>query len=314
MTANGKSLCSCDDYCRVFGDCCVDAHIHCFGAVPEETDILLPKKGSPIVSSMECMGNVYLDDTDEDGSRKIAMKNYLMVASCPQDKGAGERCVDGHFNILHYTPVCLPQLQLIFMNIHCLLCHGFSPENAVAFNLSVSRCSQWPEELNTTYSYDNSTYVRTPWKKCVRLLSITKRCEATARRMQCPMIGQNCPAYSNPVIIDGHIYKNQLCIPALISNTRCYANHLNLYNNHATIVGLNISRLFRILLDFTSEYPQCRVTIAEIKNHSGNENNKAPIKPNDPSKTSTPSRISVTVLLSLVTWCMLIYKSICLYP
>ena len=265
MSANGKSLCSCDNSCRRLGDCCVDAHTHCFGARPDETHMFMPEKGDSIISSMECQQQPFVGSAKEDGSHGNDLKNYYMISSC-----GDAQCMDVDTDNLHMTPVCLPQFHLIFRNIYCLLCHKYSPENAVAFTLNLFQCSHWPNELNTTSFSENTTVVNIMWKTCAHIFGIPKECEATAYRMRCPIrwpaVQQRCPAYSNPVVFEGNVYKNQFCITNTDINISCFTHDDHSYNRLP--IGLNLNFSFIILLDFPSGYPISRIEIAENKTNN----------------------------------------------
>ena len=301
MSANGISMCSCDEFCRMLGDCCVDAHILCFGERPEEVHMLLPNEKNSIASSMECVKWPYLGVTNaEDGSQNIVIKNYNMISSCPMGSGNDTRCSDIDTDILHFTPVCLLQYQLIFRNIYCLLCHGFPQEQAIAFTLSVTTCSHWHDELNATSLSDNATFINKLWKTCGAIYSVPKQCEAIAERMQClmrtPLTTKECRAYSNPVVIDGFIYKNQFCIPAKEGKKRCYVSNGSQLN--VPVDGVRVSQSFTILLDFTSGYPVSRIKIA------GNGNQNVRFISDHPKNFSAVTGLSGTVLWTIMSLCI----------
>ena len=280
MSADGKVLCSCDELCRQLGDCCVDAHIHCFGAKPGETHMLLPlpEDVNPFVlnavSSMECQQLILMESTYKDGPSKTVLRGYFLISSCPVDN-ADDECSEISSDATHSIPVCLPQFDLLFRNIYCLICHGFSPEEAVAFTFNVPDCVDWLDELNSTSFVRSATSADAVWNACgiLGFSSVSKGCEATTKRMLClpgdQTTEQKCPAYSNPVVTDenGLIYKNQFCVPTEDINISCleYDDYGHSAPNY--IAG-DFLLSITILLDFSSGYPTSTV---EISNKNGND-------------------------------------------
>ena len=273
MSADGKSLCSCDEYCRQLGDCCVDAHIHCFGARPEETRMLLPlpEEVNPFVSnavsSMECQSLTLLEGKNMDGSSQTVRQNYFLISSCPADNADDGMCSDVEADATHSIPVCHPEFDLLFRNIYCLICHGFSPERAVAFTFNVPNCVNWFEETNiTSFSKMSADVV---WDACGLLgfSSIPKGCEATAARMLClhgdRAAEQKCSSYSNPVVTGDNalIYKNQFCVPMENINISCL--EYDVYPHAVPVyVGTDFLSSMTIVLDFSSGYPTSMVKIS----------------------------------------------------
>ena len=276
MSADKSSLCSCDEHCRTLGDCCVDAHFHCFGAKPGDAHVLLPKEEDPIFSSsirgsMTCVSLVTMGGINAAGSRPPILRYYNMISSCPVGTSGDVQCSDDDTNVLHATPICLPRLYLIFRNIYCLRCHGFSGEEAVAFSVNLPRCDHWQGELNRSVPLETATLLDSFWQYCGYLaqFSLPKVCETTADRMQCPrdLVEKQCPAYSNPVRINGSIYKNQFCAPSIDADIQCLAYNERLYQvfpGYNTMVFIS----FRVLLDFSNGYH-----VGEIE-FTDNGNNK----------------------------------------
>ena len=248
MSADKSSLCSCDEHCRTLGDCCVDAHFHCFGAKPEETHMLLPNDSAianALTTSMKCMP-VNFVGRDENGQRQTVSRNYDMIAICPVGSEGDKQCL-GIGSVLHATPVCLPRSHLIFKNIYCLLCHGFSKEEAVAFNVETEKYTHF---------------------------SVPNECKTSADRMQCPkwfqVRGQTCPPYKNPVVIKdtGFTFKNQFCAFTMHADIQCLTYDDQLYSSNLPWTNHTIAVNFMDLLNFKGGNPIERISLGE----NGNDN------------------------------------------
>ena len=303
MSADGKSHCSCDEYCRFLGDCCVDSHIHCFGAQAEETHMLLPIEdnsthSNALKASMTCNELSYKGETHGNGWSTILLKKFIMVSSCPTGSAGAGKCIYADTDVMHYTPVCLRQHYLIFRNIFCLRCHGYSEEDAVAFKLSLPMCSTLPVEFYITEFSDNITLANNLWKDCGywALNSIPENCEATANRMQCHHINPsvanpNCSGYSNPVVIDNSVYKNQFCVPEIHTRPRCFE-----YDGFPHYVD-DIPLSLMILFNFSNGFPAVKIKLTE------NEYPSYPVVSNDVSNdVDFVQFLAIALFLSHFFW------------
>ena len=292
MVADKTALCSCDEHCRTLGDCCVDAHVHCFGARPDETHMLLPKENDSTLShdltpSMICTMSLYRNGTDE-----YILKDYRMVTSCPVGNDGDAKCSDVSTDLLHSSPVCLPQSYLIFRNIYCLRCHGFPQERAVAFELDVLGCYHWYDHMNKTSG--NATILRSFWKDCGSKVvrNIPKACQTTASRMLCPikeMPGNTCAAYRNPVTITDTdlVYKNQFCTGNTNQDLKCFAYEQELYETPFMGFGFSFTT-FTVFLDFSHGHPV--TTVKKFAEYGKDENGKHIVMSNGSSKYITFSQ------------------------
>ena len=245
---------------------------------------------------MECHKLTLMEGKNMDGSSKTVLQNYFLISSCPVDNADSGMCSNVNADATRSIPVCLPEFDLLFRNIYCLICHGFSPEEAVAFRFDVPNCVDRFDELNSTPFSENKS-VDVVWDACgiFGLYNIPKQCEATASRMLClhgdRTAEQKCSAYSNPVAINnvGLVYKNQFCVPVEYANISCL--EYNVYPHGIPIfISGNFLLSVTILLDFSHGYPTSMVKI-----NKETENDSHPVI----SSGSIPLPILVQAFLGL---------------
>ena len=218
---DNSTHCSCDERCRILGDCCVDAHVLCFGANQADTHMLKPTaeqqgEASILRESMEelvlrVLGVKY-------GTNLFVLNNRRMrvVSSCPVETGITETCDKLEEGAGKLVLMCHLGAQLIFINPSCAACHGYPLEELIPFGVHFSTDCLTSEDLKSatipTWCYPYAVFEQPPG------------CEHVVERMTCygkgDIPGPNkipCRTYSNPVANPkgrhSDVYKNQFCIP-----------------------------------------------------------------------------------------------------
>ena len=142
-----QSICSCDERCRILGDCCVDAPRECFGAENDVSKNFHPVDNRSWTeftmtrSMYSCRTLQYIPRRSTVG---IFMNNHF-IQCCP-DKAPYSRECEANFiykTLAHRLPVCHPSSSLLLSNRFCAACHGFNFEDTVSFYHRISVCDQW---------------------------------------------------------------------------------------------------------------------------------------------------------------------------
>ena len=254
--ASGRHRCSCDERCRVLGDCCLDADMVCFHSGEGQLQALMPSKADKeaatiIRKSLEC---VELNVTVETQSHEVLPRDsvsrlshsvavtkqaFMMISSCPEGHPDAGLCLETQRSPRHAIPVYAPEAHLLFRNYYCAECHGhsFYILMARAFVIKLPQCDNSSmTALENITAPLNGTVVGVLWDKCDSYaFSVDSEFKEKIERLSCfneptEMIKHNgpyryCEAYSNPVTTADRklVYKNWFCAPEdLKQDLFCY--------------------------------------------------------------------------------------------
>ena len=247
--------CYCDRLCRILRDCCPDAEHHCFSS----TDFHVETIAMDFLKHfMECrdLNGFYSRFHDYSRHGLQPMFDIAVVTSCPggTDKDLDYACRTENGNPLNALPVCHPQNEVVFFNIHCALCHGYDTKELITFEADITCVS---------HDFDDDiTNVKDFWEKCLPLVKVflPPKCLPSMKRQQCMSVtegddgGARCLAYRNPVTLGAArpIYRNQFCIPSaeIYPPLQCQVMRFDEYN---TTIHPVIFSQFSMLLDTSGQ-------------------------------------------------------------
>ena len=243
-----QGICSCDERCRILGDCCVDAPRECFGAENDWADYFLPGddkswKEFQTIQAFEMRRT--LRNIPDMGVYMFL--DYRFIDRCPKKAPYSREC---EFNFLyktpiHMLPVCHPSSSLLFANRFCAACHGFNFEDTVSFHQRIPVCDQWVALNHTkenlledgTGAYELPKLCSVEWS----LFPPTKCIDSTVRNRLYDMLHHNdndirnpCLYVKNPVYTirqEGQltITKNKHCFPNSSMPWQCYENAMSAF-------------------------------------------------------------------------------------
>ena len=242
-SGDGRGRCSCDRRCWFLDDCCLDAPLHCFGA--SDTDIskiqpppdLLPPEDVAWMRFAKyeflTIGKITPSTTNE---YTVQTMHLIMVAGCSSFDNACEG--SSFLGAKYFLPVCVPKLDLIFVNVFCAFCNGFQSHEVVSFESWLEVCPAW---LAFNYTMDelfhNKTLVDLFHIKCYQSnFFIPEACQVAASRNHHYYISLNpddlaCFFFDNPMYVNDStgktIFRNQFCADESPDKFSCVSNSTN---------------------------------------------------------------------------------------
>ena len=138
--------CHCDDQCRLYRDCCVDA---------EPIPFLNNRTQSHLYKLLAC------ERTNFESSQVMNINQaHLMVSSCPQEwqttqqnSQRAEQIVLHCTNASLFLPITDPHTNFTFRNIYCALCNNISQNQVVHWEPQFSCDYNTTLELKTRSNY-----------------------------------------------------------------------------------------------------------------------------------------------------------------
>jgi hypothetical protein len=147
--------CACDQFCKLFRDCCVDFETEC----PDITTASHQWNSSGF--------NVAVDYTlkcDFVGGFPNRLNQFLMISTCPSTwngDGTRQACEnDNSLQLLDFLPVTHIASGLHFRNIHCSKCHGLV-SGVELWSMSLMCSSVDPASMVTQGGLDSSALMDT---------------------------------------------------------------------------------------------------------------------------------------------------------
>ena len=245
-----QGVCSCDERCRILGDCCVDAPRECFGAENDSVDNYFPGDDKSWAESHQ------IRDTGMGRSLWFVWQtsylrtfmDYRFISRCPKNVRGSEAC-EFHFKdrtLSRMLPVCHPASGLLFNNRYCAACHGFNVEDTVSFYGLIPVCGRWLT-LNHTRKgrLENSAEAYELYNLCSVEFSNfppTEYIVSTLRNRLYDMFGYDdirspCSTFMDPVVklADRSIAKNIHCFPKPLGRWNTVACHCFYYHSRVYI-------------------------------------------------------------------------------
>jgi hypothetical protein len=116
-----EQRCACDEFCKIFGNCCVDFEIECL--------VIANITNGDNLAGLHGM-NDYKLKCDVVGGFPNRLNQFLMVSTCPTSWMADETkeaCENRNsLQLFDFLPVTHTGSGLHFRNIHCSKCHGLA--------------------------------------------------------------------------------------------------------------------------------------------------------------------------------------------
>jgi hypothetical protein len=228
-------LCSCDEFCAVFGDCCYDFASECTSASEKGSEY--KTKGTSIAD------DEILPTCDTDSS-------FLRVGTCPETFTHGyiqQQCSKTYeFQLLHIIPVTDSNSGLHFKNVYCALCHSVT--HIVFWSFDVMMADWDPLEIldgqfpagmflhSTIYLHSNHL------SKCRRCVSTIKTC-SICRDTE---LAEKCKQFSTPIWSTRRSwekYNNHYCALCNKAGTECKSTAIVDTSRNNAILPINSFQL-----------------------------------------------------------------------
>ncbi|CAC5380817.1 MTH [Mytilus coruscus] len=226
-----SKLCSCDEHCLIFDDCCYVMLERLFGT--SEEDIL----ADMIYDKTTAFQRLGYDKHQIKLAEMIAQYGncrfvefprnfYTVIDSCPDDNRnyfIENRCRNTPFEDIWDIPVYLKfsQIyQITFRNIFCALCHGYNIKDVIFWKATLHCPNVRTLGLDGCFVVKNVSQNLLP-HKCLssypHLLSI---CDQEPLNVESIL----CSSYVEPIILRTKQFKNRHCLNCLNFNLSSDAN------------------------------------------------------------------------------------------
>ena len=265
-------FCNCDVRCHVLGDCCPDAHRHCFATVEEDIFWWTPE-AKIIRQSRQC---VSMSLAVEVGNNKKfpywSSHDMLgMIVSCPDDTDDGKECRDTESSLVHGVPVCHAANQLLYRNVWCAKCHGIDPSELHPFQIWLQNCPNVINVSDATGKLNDPDDIMPPQTTCPgdTYYNIPDECASITRRMKCfystdrvSNLSSPCHLYKNPLsyiqVRRPISFRNQFCVPEEhVDPLTCYREE----KSDTIMTTSPVRASFAILLSFDDNDPTVSVNL-----------------------------------------------------